>query len=877
MKTKAFLKLTALATVALLTILALSGLAQEKRTTPETLPAGQIQASESGREPLKEINQKFRDPSSVALPSEVRWTQTSGPGGGRVQAMLAHGQFVFAGTYDGDVYRSSDQGQSWQRLNFRSGIVYTLGSYGSTVFVGTIGGLSRSTDNGETWTNTSNGLGGARGYSLVAHSSYLFAGTTRGVFRSTDGGANWVQMNNGLGEYSVLSMASSGQTLFAGTFNNGTFISNDDGQSWLPSTNGIGYYEAYQMLVVGANVYAACGGGVYRTSDQGRSWTELKRGSSSLLNSRSLAVVGSTIFAGTRSQGLYRLTSSDVWVLADSGLPREDIFAMTGKDQYLLAGFFGPGIYRSGNLGQTWAAVNQGFIDSNVSGFATLGANVFASVRENGVYVTNDNGQNWRAMNKGITCLDAQALTVHGLALFVGTDCGVFRSTDQGANWSYLGLDEVNFTSFVSLGTTLFTGNVGSGVHFTTNNGQSWTEANNGLTDKSVQALVVSGNRLLAGTRSGGIFISGDNGQHWVQSNTGLTDLDVDALIVSGTTILAGTPTGLFRSVDGGQTWLRNGVTIFGVKVFAANGETLYAGTEDTQVFRSLDQGRTWVEISDGLWIGKSNVLGVRSLLAKDTTLFAGTWANGVFIAGTNARAASVVSAASFNGAKLAPNSIASVFGEALAIGTQVAAGGALPTQLAGTQVFIRDASGRETVAPLFFVAPTQINFLIPGSVTPGAATIKIIAADGQTAEGALSIALVAPGLFSANANGQGVVSAVALRISADGSQSFEPVARFDAGQNKFVAVPLDLGPESDQLFLILFGTGERSRSSLSAVTVKLGGTDAQVLYVGAQGDFVGLDQINVRVPRNLAGRGEVEVLLTTDGLAANPLTVHFR
>ncbi|MGH9844954.1 MAG: hypothetical protein ACREEM_40065 [Blastocatellia bacterium] len=133
-----------------------------------------------------------------------------------------------------------------------------------------------------------------------------------------------------------------------------------------------------------------------------------------------------------------------------------------------------------------------------------------------------------------------------------------------------------------------------------------------------------------------------------------------------------------------------------------------------------------------------------------------------------------------------------------------------------------------------------------------------------------MQIASVAPGLFAADASGRGLAAALALRIKADGSQQFEPVAQFDQAQQRFVAVPVDLGPETDQVFLILFATGVRYRSALNAVTARIGGVDAQVTFAGAQGDYVGLDQVNVRLPRSLIGRGEVDVALTVDGQAAN-------
>jgi uncharacterized protein (TIGR03437 family) len=89
--------------------------------------------------------------------------------------------------------------------------------------------------------------------------------------------------------------------------------------------------------------------------------------------------------------------------------------------------------------------------------------------------------------------------------------------------------------------------------------------------------------------------------------------------------------------------------------------------------------------------------------------------------------------------------------------------------------------------------------------------------------------------------------------------------------------VELRLGSGTEQVILVLFGTGFRWRQSLDAVRVTVGGEPAEVLYAGLQLRYPGLDQLNVRLPRSLAGRGEVEVLLEVDGKAANPVTVSVR
>lgn len=235
------------------------------------------------------------------------------------------------------------------------------------------------------------------------------------------------------------------------------------------------------------------------------------------------------------------------------------------------------------------------------------------------------------------------------------------------------------------------------------------------------------------------------------------------------------------------------------------------------------------------------------------------------------------VSAASYDGSGLASESIAAAFGVSLAAGTQVATTLPLPTELAGARVQVKDAAGTERLAPLFFVSPGQINYQIPLGTVTGMATVTVINGSVVVAEGTALIATTAPGLFTANSSGLGVAAALALRVKADGSQSFEQVAEFDAGQNRFVARPIDLGPDTEQIFLILFGTGIRNVGALSGVTASIGGVNAEVLFAGPQGVFLGLDQANLRLPRSLAGRGEVDLALVVGGKPANIVKFNIR
>ena len=235
------------------------------------------------------------------------------------------------------------------------------------------------------------------------------------------------------------------------------------------------------------------------------------------------------------------------------------------------------------------------------------------------------------------------------------------------------------------------------------------------------------------------------------------------------------------------------------------------------------------------------------------------------------------VSAAHYLGPEIATESIVSGFsstGKDLATGEAGATSLPLPTTLAGTTLQVTDSTGTTRLAPLFYVSPGQINYQLPPDTALGGAFVIVTSGDGKVTTGMLQVVPIAPGIFSANSNGKDVAAAVAIRVKADGTQLPEPVAQYDNNLKKFVPLPIDLGPETEQVVLLLFGTGIRKRS---AVQVQIGGVAMQVDYAGAQGGYVGLDQINVRLSRALLGRGEVEARLTVDGKPANSVTLQIK
>ncbi len=230
------------------------------------------------------------------------------------------------------------------------------------------------------------------------------------------------------------------------------------------------------------------------------------------------------------------------------------------------------------------------------------------------------------------------------------------------------------------------------------------------------------------------------------------------------------------------------------------------------------------------------------------------------------------VSAANYRGEALAPESIVAAFGTQLATGTQAATTTPLPTALQETRVFVLDALGVERAAPLFFVSPTQVNYQIPTGTALGKARVTITNGQGVVSAQEINLARSAPAVFALNASGRGLPAAYALR-----GQTSEPIARLNPATNQYEAIPIDVGLGSEPVFLVVFGTGFRFLSAQTAATATIGGASAPVSFAGAQGSLVGVDQANLSIPRSLIGRGDVDVVLTIDGQAANTVRINIK
>ena len=217
---------------------------------------------------------------------------------------------------------------------------------------------------------------------------------------------------------------------------------------------------------------------------------------------------------------------------------------------------------------------------------------------------------------------------------------------------------------------------------------------------------------------------------------------------------------------------------------------------------------------------------------------------------------ASIVNSATNASGPLAPNTIASLYGQNLSWTTRAVSAddvrqGSLPTMLAGTGVWVLI---NNVPAPLYFVSPTQINLLIPGNLLPGDAWLQIVRDGRAGPKVRLRLREAAPALYLLD-------ESTAIAVRPDGS-----VATVN-------------NPARPGEIVVLYGTGfgptrpgfppgalapfaaeleKRDEFGLWLDGVPVAPED--LLYVGVTPGFAGLYQINLRLPAHVGPRPEIRI-----------------
>lgn len=487
------------------------------------------------------------------------------------------------------------------------GSVSTILVYDTTVYIGTFsGGVFQSTNaKFATWTPRPVGLKSGSITALAHTGKYLFAATADSgiyLFNSASADKYWIRKNNGLSNLKVTCLlAMDSVTLFAGTDGGGVFKTSDKGNTWTAVNNPVLHHlEITGLARKGSRIIqTALQGGVYASDDMGTSWIDFNDASTDDKDGTSLISYNpaSDEIMVLNIEGLYKAavgtTISPVYVPADGGLP-EGIKITSiyndGSSWYLTTD---KGILISPSDSIAWTYINTG-----LSGSATAIARVknvlIAGSKGRGIFKSAAPFTSWVPSNAGFNNLATYAMATRDLIVIAATEKGVYVSRDLA-------------TTYVA--------------------------SNNGLTDSlNVTDLLLTSHLLFATTKNQGIFVSTDTGKTWTKQNVGLSSLHIKKIIANSDD--------LFWAFSAeGQIFLANlnlGWSLYqkglpqGVmpSSLAFAGNNLILTTHGNGVFvRGLDSD-AWLPSSAGL----SN-LDVTSVAIQKNKIFIGTHGNGIFMA----------------------------------------------------------------------------------------------------------------------------------------------------------------------------------------------------------------------------------------------------
>jgi hypothetical protein len=104
-------------------------------------------------------------------------------------------------------------------------------------------------------------------------------------------------------------------------------------------------------------------------------------------NVSSLVSSGTNLFAGTAGGGIFRSTNNGTsWTAGNAGLLNTLIWSIAASGTYLFAGTYGGGVFLSTNSGASWTAVNSGLTNAYVYSLCFCGSYLFAGTSGGGVW-----------------------------------------------------------------------------------------------------------------------------------------------------------------------------------------------------------------------------------------------------------------------------------------------------------------------------------------------------------------------------------------------------------------------------------------------------------------------------------------------------------
>ncbi len=566
-----------------------------------------------------------------ATKATSQWVRMNGPYGWEFDMFTANDSAILATGTSRPIYRSTDGGLHWAESG--NGIwnveITALGTCKQAFLAGASDGtntlLFLSSDNGANWEQV-NTISPTESITCFAsNDSGLFAGTYGdGVYVSKDGGLNWSKpANTGL-EHSVVALLTVGSNVFAGTYGGGVYESTDECASWTRLT--VPNYNTFVTTIFMHNgkLFMESVPNLYSSNDFGSTWSLVNANLPTAYGGGTVVEAGSALYFAS-DQGVF-ISSDDGASWTNIGLTDAYVEALQVYGNNLIAGSRNVGIFTSRDGGNSWlqtGAVNNMMVQSILSSDSTL---IVGDGAQEGVFISRDYGNTyWEYDNmnhSGILCMKMIGTDIYaGTAPADTSGGGVFKTSDYGKTWQRIGLKNIGVCAVAMSGSYLFAASP-TGIFRTSNGGATWTVTGAALPNSSQSSLAEFNASIFAGT-TGGVFKTTDNGASW--PSWGLRDTAVFALTSTGTALLAGTQYGVFRNVPPDTIWYLVGFPDTTVSFLVANDTMILAGTGN-QIFLSKSNGTRWASIGGGM--GSASVSAFA--IGKDY-LFAGSWDEGVW------------------------------------------------------------------------------------------------------------------------------------------------------------------------------------------------------------------------------------------------------
>lgn len=602
------------------------------------------------------------------------WVQTNGPYGGEVNTLYATPEGVlFAGTGGAGIFRSTDLGNSWTPANAGlpdfSGDGLYAGVYAQKrkmLYAGS-GELYASADGGDTWYHVPTLQKRVSVSSIVAIGARVYIGTFGDGVWYSDNGDSWMPVNEGLDNRFVRELSKIGTTLVAGT-EDGAFRKREDEDSWTSINTGfvpkpidmapinkariesgdtplppqspavirVDSFTAMENLLY-MGVYMGGDGGVFRSDNEGDSWTRIT--SKEMVHTvEALTAFGTTLYASTYGGGVFRSEDKgDSWTAVSNGLTNRTVSALLAvSEDTVFVGTLDGGIFRTRDSGNSWVEANTGLINTSVSELVSIGKTIYAGIGHRLVYSV-DGGKSWQPVQIHSLPISYHfaALSEVGGKLYVAATKfapgnvvgGIFQLDAERNSLIELATDSelYGIECMEIVGSTFYIGTQGRGVFRWTQGLDSWTRL--GLEGNVVTALSVNGEKIYAGTRHGEIFRLDGAGKPWKLISSDMVDSFISDLKWFGPIFYATSwDKGISHSTDNGNSWtlLNDGLEDLSVMTMETDGTKSYIGTYYNGVFRWIEDKKRWEPIG-------SLRRRVDSLAILDGFLYAGTVGGGVF------------------------------------------------------------------------------------------------------------------------------------------------------------------------------------------------------------------------------------------------------